>query len=266
MTTPTGHRIALLFLFGLAVVAVGADWLAPYGPTETAGPPFQAPTARHWLGTNDIGQDNLSALMHGTRASLTTALSTAALSLLIALAVGVTAGYFAGTVDAVLGGVMDVVLVIPAMPLMIVLAAFLGQSQANLIAVMSVLMWARPARIIRGAALSASTADYVLAVRALGADDAQVLRRHVLPAVLPVAVSQFSLIAGSAIGLGAALAFLGLADPARTSWGTILFYAHARHAFLTGHWLWWGVPPGLLIAATVLTCATLGLPREVPRA
>lgn len=249
-------------LAGLVLVAVAAEVIAPYDPEAQTGRPFESPTAGHWLGTNDIGQDILSELVLGTRVSLTIGVLAATLATAMNTLVGVLAGYFRGRVDAGLMRAVDVVLTIPLLPLMILLSAYLGSSVWNLIAVIGLLTWARPARVMRAQTLSIVERDHVLAVRALGAGDLRIVRRHLLPAVLPLAATQFVLAASSAIALEAGLSFLGLGDPTQKSWGTMLFYAQARNAFLSGSWPWWVVPPGLMIAASVLSFTFLGFGRE----
>ena len=157
---------------------------------------------------------------------------------------------------------VDVVLTVPFLPLMVVLGAYLGPGAGTLALVIGALVWARPARVVRAAVLGEAAREYVAAARALGAGDAYLLRRHVLPGVLPLVLAELVQLAGRVILLEASLAFLGLGDPLRKSWGTVLFYAQARGASLSGAWVWWVLPPGLLIAATVLALALLGLGLE----
>ncbi|HEY63303.1 MAG TPA: ABC transporter permease [Caldilineae bacterium] len=252
--------IAILLLIGL--MAVFADDLSPYSPTERVGQPFQPPSARHLLGTNDVGQDILSEIMHGARISLAVGILAALLAVLIGTLAGVVAGYYGRAVDAVIMRVVDLVLVIPFLPLMILLAAFLGPSFRNLIIVMAVLTWARPARVIRSQTLSLRGRDYIEAARAIGARDRRILARHVLPGVLPLSLAQLVLAASIAILVEASLSFLGLGDPTAKSWGTILYYAQVRGAFLSGAWVWWVIPPGLLITLTVLGFAFTGFALE----
>src|SRR3970282_2709660 len=111
---------------------------------------------------------------------------------------------------------------------------------------------ARPARVIRAQVLSLKSLDFVDAARALGAPPGRILRRHILPGVLSLSLAQFILAASSAILIEASLSFLGLGDPTAKSWGSVLYYAQVRSAFLTGAWLWWGLPPGMLITLGVL--------------
>lgn len=254
--------VGLALLIAMLVMALGANWLAPYDPTKQTGKPFDPPSAAHWLGTNDIGQDILSELIYGTRISLLIGILAASIAMVIGTGIGVLAGYFRGIAGMVLMRLVDVVLVIPFVPLMVLLAAYLGQNLWNLIAVIGLLIWARPARVIRSQVLSLAEREYVTAARAAGARDAYILVKHILPGVLSLALAQFVLATSSSILIEASLSFLGLGDPTQKSWGAVLFYAQARNAFLSGSWVWWVIPPGLMITASVLGFALLGFALE----
>lgn len=254
--------VGLFLLAALTTTAVFAPALSPYNPEETVADPFQAPSRAHPLGTNDVGQDILSELIHGARISLTIGFLAAGIAITIGTAVGVVAGFLGGWADVVLMRAVDLVLVIPFLPLMILLAAYLGPSYWNIIIVIGVLVWARPARVVRSQVLSVRSLDYVEAALALGCRPGRVMLRHVLPAVFPLSLAQFILAASNSILIEAALSFLGLGDPTAKSWGTVLYYAQARNAFLSGAWLWWVLPPGLLITAATLGFAFLGYSLE----
>lgn len=257
ISTPTGIMGATLLALMLFIALFG-PWLAPYDPTLSSGKPFEAPSRTHWLGTNDVGQDILSELIVGTRVSLLIGFSAAAGAILIGTLVGLVAGYAGGWIDAALMRLVDVMLVLPFIPLMIVVAAYLGPSSGNLIAAIMLVIWARPARVVRSAVLGLRNLTYVEGARALGARDGHILLKHILPGVLPISLSQFILAASSSILIEASLSFLGLGDPIRKSWGSVLYYAQIRGAFLNGSWPWWVVPPGLLITLTVLAFALTG--------
>ncbi len=242
----------------LVLVAVAAPLLAPYDPAVRAGRPFGAPSAAHLLGTNDVGHDLLSELVHGARVSLLVGLSAALAATVIGAAVGVTAGYARGRLDPVLMRLVDVVLALPALPLTIVIGVFAGPGLGTQILVIATVMWAGVARELRAQVLSLRERDHIQALRAMGAGPWHVVSRHVLPAVGPLVVPQFVLATKTAILLEASLAFLGLGDITAKSWGTMLSLAHARSAFLTDAWIWWVLPPGLAIALTVLAFAVLG--------
>ena len=250
--------VGTLVLAAILFVAVFGPSLSPYDPRQVVARPYLAPSAAHWLGTNDIGQDIFSEILWGTRTSLLIGLIAATAAVLVGTGVGIVASLAGGWLDQALMRMTDVVLTMPFLPLAIVLAAFLGPSLWNTALVIALVIWARPARVVRSQGLSIVSRSYVEAAHALGGGFGHVLARHVLPGVLPLALSQFILATSGAILTEASLAFLGLGDPIQKSWGTILFYAQARGAFLNGSWPWWVLPPGLLISATVLSFALIG--------
>jgi peptide/nickel transport system permease protein len=254
--------VGVALLLTLIGTAVFAPALSPHNPEETAGEPFGRPSRAHPLGTNDIGQDILSELIYGARISLTIGFLAALIAVAIGTAIGVLAGFSGGITDGILMRAVDLVLVIPFLPLMIVLAAYLGPSYRTIIIVIGILVWARPARVIRAQVLSLKSLDYVEAALALGSRAGRVMIRHILPAVLPLALAQFILAASNAILIEASLSFLGLGDPTAKSWGTVLYYAQARNAFLRGAWIWWVLPPGMLITAATLGFAFTGFALE----
>lgn len=255
-------RAGLILLLCFVVLAVGGERLAPYPPEQLSGRPFAPPSREHWLGTNDIGQDLLSELIVGARVSLLVGLLSATLATALGLAVGLLAGYYGGVVDAALMRVVDVLLVVPFLPLTVVLAAYLGPSLFTLTLVIGLVSWSRPARLIRAQVLTLKSQEYVLAARALGVANLGILRRHLLPGTLTLALVQFILGTSQAILIESALSFLGLGDPTVASWGSMLYYAQARSAFLTGAWPWWVVPPGAMIATLVLSLALVGVGLE----
>jgi ABC-type glutathione transport system ATPase component len=154
--------------------------------------------------------------------------------------------------------VVDAVMALPFLPLVIVLSAFFGASVTVQIAVLCLVLWTQPVRELRAQAQALRRADSTDAARAMGGGAGHVCSRHILPELAPLIVPQFVRIAHAAILTESALSFLGLGDPLAKSWGTILFHANARTAFLTDAWLWWVLPPGLLIAASVVALALIG--------
>ena len=251
-------RIGATILVLFVIAAVFAPVFAPHDPTVRTAEPFAAPSLAHPLGANDVGQDILSELLFASRISLTVGIVTACLATVLGVTIGVVSGYLRGPVDGVLMRGVDVILSLPFLPLMIVLAAFLGQNTTNLILVIGLLIWARPARLLRSQVLSVRESGHVQAARAMGATHSYIMIRHILPRITPLVAAQFVRTANVSIMLEASLAFLGLSDPFQKSWGAILFYANARSAFLTDAWLWWVLPPGLCIAAVVVSFAFLG--------
>lgn len=254
--------VGALLVLGLVLMAVFAGQLSPYDPAVRVARPFLEPGPGHPLGTNDIGQDLFSELVHGARISLTVGVVAALVSLLIGTTVGLLAGFYPRRLGRLLMRGVDVILVLPFLPLLIILAAYLGRSLFTTIIVIGLLSWAGSARVIRSQVLSLTERDYVLAARSMGAPDWHIMTRHVLPRVLLLAIGVFVSATSGAILLEAALSFLGLGDPLQKSWGTMLYWAQVRGAFLTPAWLWWVLPPGLLIAASALGFALLGFALE----
>ena len=259
--TPTGRRLGRVgagLLAAAALVAAFAPLLAPRDPKAPSGPPYQPPSLSFPLGTDDVGHDLFAQLVHGARISLAIGVLSAVLAVAIGLAVAVVAGYFRGRVEGPLMRLVDLTLAFPFFVLVIVLAAFFGRSLLITVAVISAVLWAKPARVLYSDVVKVREFQHVVAARAMGASPVRVLGRHVVPRVAPLAVSQFVRTANVAVFLESALAFLGLGDPNNVSWGSMLFFANARSAFLTDAWLWWIVPPGLALTAVLVGFAFLG--------
>jgi ABC-type dipeptide/oligopeptide/nickel transport system permease subunit len=245
-------------LFGLCLIALFfaatllAPVIVPYEPSDRAGEPFESPSTRHWLGTNDIGVDVFSELVFASRISLTVGLVAAGIIVFVGSAVGLIAGYFGGYVDEALMRVTDLVLILPRLPLMVVMAAYLGPSIWTIILVYSVVGWASVARQIRAQVLSVRESSFIEASRALGAGKTQIITDHVLPNVIGIVLANGVMEIMFAILAESGLSFLGLSDPTHKSWGVMLYFAQLQGAFLRGAW-WWIFPPGVCIAA--LGCA-----------
>jgi peptide/nickel transport system ATP-binding protein len=250
--------LGAFLLGGVVLVAIFAPVLTRYSPTAPSGTPFSRPSAAHLLGTNDIGQDLFSQLLFGARLTLVIALSSAAVAVLLGVLVAVVAGYYRGLPDTVLMRLVDLMLGFPVLMLVIVLAAFFGRGLGTTIGVLAAVLWARPARVLRSQVLKLRELDHVLAARAMGCSGAWAITRHIVPRITPLAAAQFVRAANIAVMLEASLSFLGLGDPSRVSWGTMLYFANARSAFLTDAWKWWILPPGLALTVVILGLAFLG--------
>ncbi len=260
-TTQVTAGIGLFLVSALVLTAIFAVQLSPYDPIERVGRPFSPPSAEHALGTNDIGQDILSELIFGARISLLVGVTAGLVTVVIGTTVGVLAGYFA-RLGPILMRFTDIILVLPFLPLLIILAAYLGRSLFNTVMIIGLLVWASTARVIRSQVLIMAKQDYVTAARGLGARNRHIIRQHVLPQVVLLAVGEFVQVTGQAILLEASLSFLGLGDPLAKSWGTILYWAQVRGAFLSPAWVWWVLPPGLLISFSTLGFALIGFALE----
>lgn len=253
--------VGIVLVAGLILTAIFAPELSPYDPTERAGRPFSPPSAEHLFGTNDIGQDIFSELIYGSRISLIVGIFAGAITVVIGLAVGLVAGYFP-VMGRWLMRVTDIVLILPFLPLLIILSAYIGRGIFNTIFVIGLLVWAGTARVVRGQVLTIAQQDYVMAARSLGARDGYILLRYILPQVMLIGIGEFVQATSAAILLEASLSFLGLGDPIQKSWGTILYWAQVRGAFLSPAWVWWVLPPGILISLTTLGFALIGFSLE----
>jgi peptide/nickel transport system permease protein len=254
------------FMLLVAVVAaIGAPLLAPYDPYATVRVTildiFQAPSAAHPLGTDDGGKDVLSSLIYGSRVSLIVGFSAAAITTVLGGVIGIVAGYRGGGTGTLLMRTTDFFLVIPDIALQIVIVAIAGQSLINIILVIGVLGWATTARLVRSQTLSVRERKFVLRAQAIGAGDAHILRRHVVPAVLPLMIANTVLVISLAILSESTLAFIGLGDPTVISWGQMLNFAFNRGAISAGAW-WALIPPGMAIVWVVLATTLLGTALE----
>lgn len=255
-TSRTGAALLLIFI----LTALLAGVISPHDPWER-GAPYERPGRSHWLGTNDLGQDILSELIHGARASLLVGLGAALVATGIGLLIGLLAGYFRGTVDEILMGATDVVLMIPRIPLIIILAAFLRPSLWLIALVIGCLWWTSTARVVRSRTLQVREMDFVRGARCLGFSHAHILWSDVLPRIMPVVLPKFMLTIASAMISEASLSFLGLGDPSLKSWGMMLNLAFTRGGFINEMW-WWFLPPGLCISLVAGAVVLLGFSLE----
>jgi len=253
----------------LVVVALLAAVLAPFDPRLPSGPSLSPPSADHLLGTNDAGQDILSQLVWGARSAVLVALPAAALAVAIGVLVGAGARVLGGWAEVAIMRVVDAFLAVPALPLLILVAALTGPSRGAVIGVIAVASWPPIARVVRSESAILGGRGYLRAARGFGGGPLHLLRRHALPAVGPIAAASFVTYASAAIVLQAGLGFLGLSDPTEVSWGAMLNRALAYDGiYVTSLWTWWVLPAGLAITLAALGLAFLGVglePRGNPR-
>lgn len=252
--------VGTVIVGALALIALLAPIVAPYDPQTLSGPPLQAPSLQHLLGTNNLGQDILSQLIWGARPSMAVAVGAATLALLLGVAVGVGAALAGGVLDLVVMRVVDVFLALPLLPLLILVAALVGAHAENLVLVIGLMSWPATARILRSQTLSLRDRGFVQAARGLGKGSAYVMRRHLLPALGPLLVSGFVAVAAHAVLLEAGLAFLGLSDPTSVTWGLVLNQALLQQgAYFSAVWTWWALPAGLAVTLAVLGFSFIGI-------
>jgi peptide/nickel transport system permease protein len=251
-------RAGVVLLAVPALAAAGAGTVARHSATRPSGLPLRRPGLGHLLGTDALGVDIFAQLVHGARISLAVGIGAAALSLAVGLLVALTAGWRRGWVEAVLMRITDVTLAFPFLPLVLVLAAFFGRGLVTTAVVIAAVSWARPARVLWAQVLKVREYQHVQAARAMGASGVRTVSRHILPRLVPLASAQFVRVANAAVISEAALAFLGLGDPTKASWGTMLANASSTNALLTGAWKWWMLPAGLALTTVVLGFAFVG--------
>ncbi|ADD42868.1 binding-protein-dependent transport systems inner membrane component [Stackebrandtia nassauensis DSM 44728] len=225
--------------------------------TKAEGGRLEGPSWRFWLGTDEVGRSVLVLVLWGARVSLLVGLAATVLSVGLGALVGLVAGHAGGGVSWVLMRVTDWFLVLPQLVLAIALATVLGPTQATIIVAIALTSWASTARLVRAATLSVSTRGHVERAKALGAGGWHVVRRHVLPGVLPLIAASATLQVASSVLAEATLSFLGLGDPGRVSWGTMLSRAHEAGSVSYGAW-WYLLPPGLAIIAVVAAFTVCG--------
>jgi peptide/nickel transport system permease protein len=240
-------------VFGLVVIVVFvvaivfAAQIAPYGPSERSGASWQPPSRAHLLGTNDIGVDILSELIYAGRVSLLVGLIAAGLVTITGSLVGIVSGYFQGMGDEVLMRITDITLTLPRLPLMLVMAAYLGAGTSTIIFVIVIVGWTSIARQVRAQVLSLRESAFVESSRAAGAGSTHIMASNILPNIAGIIVANGVMEIMFAILTEAGLSFLGLGDPTHKSWGVMLYFAQIQGAFLRGAW-WWIFPPGICIA------------------
>ncbi len=229
------------------ILALAAPVIAPYSPYAFPAPgqPYAPPSQHFLLGTDYVGEDILSEIIYGGRVSIAVGLVVAALSSLVGTVVGVIAGYYKQTIDEVLMRGTDIVLILPSLPLMIILAAYLGPSLQTVIIVLTVTSWPAVARVVRSQTLSLRERPFTDSARVVGASDFRIITKLMLPNLASIIAANAVLMVTTAIVGEAALDFIGLGDITVVSWGTMLYWAQA-YALFNGAW-WWVIAPGLCI-------------------
>jgi peptide/nickel transport system permease protein len=253
----TQAKVGLAVLILFVLISIFAPLIAPYDPKTQVGPVFAPPSLHHPLGLDDGGVDMLSLLIYGGRISLIVGFAATMVAMVIGGGIGIISGYFGGRTDQALMRTTDYFLVIPDLPLAIIIAAVWGPSLTHLIFVIAILLWTTTARIIRAQVKSVRERVYVKRARSLGASDWRIITRHVLPQIGPLLIANTVLTIAVAIFDETALAFLGLANPASISWGTLIEFSFLRTAASSGYW-WAVIPAGLCVALVIMACFWFG--------
>ncbi len=245
---------SLYLIIGFVLAATLAYQLSPYDPFALGDETLIAPRGDHWMGTDDLGRDTLSRVIHGSRVPLLVGFLATAASMALGILIGSLSGYFGGRTDIVLMRVTEYVLVVPRFFLALLVVAMLGTGIEKIIFVIGILGWPEVARVVRAQFLTFREREFVIAARAIGASHAKVIFREILPNAIPPAVVVASILVARAILLEAGLSFLGLGDPNLISWGSLLSEAQERISAS----VWLALFPGLAISLLVLCINLFG--------
>ena len=247
-------QLSLYLIIAFVLVASLADPLSPYDPFALGDETLIAPRGDHWMGTDDLGRDTLSRVIHGSRVPLLVGFLATAASMALGILIGSLSGYFGGRTDIVLMRVTEYVLVVPRFFLALLVVAMLGTGIEKIILVIGILGWPEVAQVVRAQFLTFREREFVIAARAIGASHAKVIFREILPNAIPPAVVVASILVARAILLEAGLSFLGLGDPNLISWGSLLSEAQERISAS----VWLALFPGLAISLLVLCINLFG--------
>ncbi|MDW8352782.1 MAG: ABC transporter permease [Anaerolineae bacterium] len=254
LRNPSAAIGGVIILFWL-LIALLAPLIAPYSPTaQRVTNRLKPPSAQHFFGTDELGRDIFSRVLHGARVSLPVALAVVAVTGTAGVLLGAVAGYAGGLLDEIVMRVADAVLAFPSLILAIAITAALGPGLQNAALAIALVLWPEYARLIRSQVIALREMEFVSAAAALGASRRRTLFKHILPNALPIILVKASLDMGNAILLAASLSFVGLgAVPPTPEWGAMI--AAGRHKFFE----WWlAAFPGLAIFTAVIGFNFLG--------
>ncbi len=256
-------KISLFILILVIFMAVFATCLSPYPYNFTSGDALMPPRNGHIMGTDDLGIDLWAQICYGARVSLLVGFGTALLAAVGGGLIGIFSGYVGGVPDKIIMRMIDILIVIPDFPLMVLLAALLGPSLFNVVIVLALFAWVTPARIVRSQVLMLKEQTYIKAAETYEAGTWYLIQRHFLPAVFPILTVNIIRLTGRAIISEAGLSFLGLGDPTSKSWGLIIHYATSfKGIYYTNFWKWWLVYPWLILTMVVMSLAFLSREME----
>jgi peptide/nickel transport system permease protein len=210
----------LTIILGVCIAAGFAPGLAPFDPTHSSVGILLPPDLGHWLGTDELGRDILSRVLHGGRPSLLVGIGAAAIATLIGVPIGLASGYVGGRLDRLAVQLINLFIAVPGLILALIITAMIGSTLTNLVLVLGFVTWPRVARLVRGQALAIRETVFVEAARAAGGSAAWIVRMHMLPNTMRIIVTQFLLTVAYAIFTSASLSFLGVGIPPPTpDWG-----------------------------------------------
>jgi peptide/nickel transport system permease protein len=247
-------RVGVAFLILLILVAVFAPLIATHDPFALDNDMLLPPSAEHWLGTDGLGRDVFSMVVHGARTSLVVGVVAAVIAGIIGTLVGGIAGFYRGGLDRFLTETNNIFLMIPTFFLVLLIVAFFGSSMVNVILVLGLTGWVGNALLMRSQAVSLRERTFVKSAFAVGESRARILMKHIIPNGIYPIIANTTMNISAAILMESSLSFLGLGDPNIVSWGQII--SHGR-SYLTSGW-WISASAGLAIVVTVFTFYLIG--------
>jgi len=248
---------SLVFLALVILVAVLAPVLAPFDPAKTVGDFGSAPTSQFLLGTDDVGRDNLSRLIYGSRVSMIVGIGSVVIYTIIGITLGLLSGFLGGWVDTVIMRITEVFMAYPRFMIILVIVSLIGPNMWTVMFVMGLMGWPPLCRLVRGEVLKIKTLDYVSSAIVTGYTPSNIIFQHILPNALSPILVNFTFGIALAVLTEASLSFLGLGvQPPASSWGNMLTAAQSLNILTNEPWRW--IPPGLCILFTVLAINFLG--------
>jgi len=249
-------RAGFTILLVMIAMALLAPLIAPFDPHDQSTAALLAPSMNHWLGTNHVGQDIWSRLVFGARTSLLVGFGVGVLATLLGTIFGVSAALIGGIYERIVMRLVDAFVVIPMVIVIILVAAYVKPTILVLIVLLALLNWQSGARIIWAQALSQKERKYVAAARSFGAGKFYIAWRHIVPALGPILLVDFIYGIRRAVFMEAGLAFLGITDPARVSWGMMM--RDALSFSYLNVWQWWLLPTGIALSLTIVGLTFVG--------
>lgn len=248
--------VGLFIIVSLLLVAAFAPFLAPYSPVDgVLANRLQPPSAQHWMGTDELGRDILSRVIYGARITLMIVILVAIIAAPLGLVIGTAAGYFGGWIDRILMGMTDIFLSFPRLILALAFVAALGPGIENAVIAIAITAWPVYARIARAEVLTFRNAEFLDAVRMLGASPIRIIGLHVIPLCMPSAIVRVTLDMAGIILTAAGLGFIGLgAQPPLPEWGAMI---SRGRSFILDQW-WVATMPGFAIVVVSLGFCLFG--------
>lgn len=247
-------KIGIVLLIIILMAAVFAPYISNYDPFDLNDDILASPGSRYYLGTDGLGRDVFSGILHGARTSILVGVTAATISAVIGVLIGGVAGYFGGKVDMVVSEIINIFLMLPTFFLILIVVALFGSNMMNMMIIIGLTTWTSNAKLMRAQALSIKERTFIKAQTTLGKSKIKILIDHIIPnGIFPI-IANTTMNISQAILLESSLSFLGLGDPNLISWGQMVF--HGKSNLLNGWWI--STFSGAAIVITVLAFYLIG--------